>query len=104
VDPAAVAVVAAEVAAIVVVAKDAVVAVMEPIRRACTETVTVAASRAIGRMSVAANSPRRKKQPIRPKMRRKVLCSRNWRRLTRSLQGIAAASTSSVMGLVFRAV
>jgi hypothetical protein len=43
------------------------------------ETVTYAASRAIGRGSVVANSPRRKKPPIWPKMRSRVFCSRNWR-------------------------
>jgi hypothetical protein len=104
VDPVAVTVVAVKVAATMVEAKDAVVVVMELVWRVGTETITVAASQAIGCESVTANNPKRKKQFIRSKMRSKVLFSQNWRRLTHSLQGIAAMSISPVMALVFGAM
>jgi hypothetical protein len=84
VDQATVVVVTATVAATVVEAKDAVVTVMVSARWAGMATATVAASRAIGHGSAIASSPKRKGQPIRPKMRSKVFCSLRWRHLTRS--------------------
>jgi hypothetical protein len=104
VDPVAVTVVAVKVATTMVEAKDVVVVVMELVWRAGTETITVAARQTIGCESVTANNPKRKKQFIRSKMRSKVFFSQNWRRLTHSLQGIAAMSISPVMALVFGAM